>query len=536
MTSCVAQDIIGFKPLPDGGDAVINHAAENVSSWNDIHAASGSDRLAFVSDLPGSARFIKSALRAVTGWAPHFVFLCVPAYAAGRPPSPGEAVCDLDLCLWHLRLLRRLRIPTIVVITKVDSTAKHILKQTLFCLLSAIKQTDRKPILLAPEPSQTQPDLQKLNLETKSAVSSTVDALREDPLTSVPVLLTSSTTGLGIQRVLALLRLLPCGIGNQRSIASVTSTTATAQGMLHARQSVRPTDELGSNYSGPSSAFDILDVFKVPSLQVSAPPSDDNLDGQQSVVVCGRARHGTLHIGQIYACGPVSVETRHTGTEHARSSPPCDRQVAWIRVRVTSARNLRLPVDSLHAGDIGTLGIEPLVSSPLFSRLRKGMVLLPQSALTHPQSLPASLNFQATFDAQDALRTIEPVLAQGLTVMVYINNVRATARVTRLDLYTSQPATSRADVPLTTMSGNDGTGLLRHISSVAVEHHQSTKNVAVISLTFLAAAEWVEPGSPVLIMSANPKSSAAEGEITHTRTPPIVVATACGQSTVDCCR
>jgi GTPase len=77
ITSSVAQELIGYTG--DVPPTVVNYASGNVAAWDDIHAASRGGRLAFVSDLPGSVRYLKSTLRGLVSWAPHYVMLCIPA-------------------------------------------------------------------------------------------------------------------------------------------------------------------------------------------------------------------------------------------------------------------------------------------------------------------------------------------------------------------------------------------------------------------------------------------------------------------------
>ncbi|KZZ88928.1 GTP-binding protein 2 [Ascosphaera apis ARSEF 7405] len=457
-TSSVAQELIGYRPdqQNDDSDTILNYASDNITSWNDIHTATDVERLAFVSDLPGSSRFLKSTLRGITGWRPEFVFLCVPANSPEKLPSAGGAT-DLALSLWYLNVLHKLKIPVIIVVTKLDIAAKQSFKQTLSILLSAIKQDRRKPIMLPLEANEEEIDLHKLCAQDKSSLSSTIEAFKNDALGNVPLLLTSSVTGVGIRRLHAFLRLLP--------VAS--SPPITKPNLLE---------------SLPSQIFDVLDVFEVPAVKVFSSTEESPKRNERSVIICGRVRRGVLSVGQVFHIGPISVDVEaddHTITNDRPYSPKthCVRQTRWLPVRIMSARNLRLPVESLQDGQIGTIGIEPLDDTYSASRIRKGMVLVERPPPIQGDNKSTSCSaFSASIPVENADDALNSMLAPGANVVVYINNVRAAAKVS---------------------------------DDISHPKSQFVKNSGMVTLSFsfLASSEWVEPGSTVVIMPGNIKST-----------------------------
>ncbi|KAI5304496.1 hypothetical protein KEM56_006443 [Ascosphaera pollenicola] len=480
-TSSVAQELIGYRPAQHDDD-IMNYASDNVTSWNDIHTESGVERLAFVSDLPGSFRFLKSTLRGITGWGPEYVFLCVPANSPERLPSASGAT-DLDLSLRYLDVFHKLKIPVIIVATKLDIATKQSIRQTLSSLLSAIKQSGRKPIMLAPEAKEGDIDLHKLRARDKLPISSIIDILNHDALNNVPLLLSSSVTGMGIRKLHAFLRLLPV---NPPPL----------------KPSLKPSG------NQPSQVFDVLDVFEVPALKVFSSADDYSKRNERSVIVCGRVRRGMLCVGQTFHIGPVSIDvdvdvdahtTAHDSSHISHAKAHTGRQTRWLPVRIVSARNLCLPVRCLHDGQIGTIGIEPLDPTCLVSRIRKGMALVdtvPSVKGDDGQQCACS-GFRASIQAANVEDVLRSILAPGATVVVYIANIRAAAKVCDVLPHTAghregglyKEADLRCHHGALQMQGDDGTPTL--------------------SFSFLSSVEWVETGSSVLIMPSNSKFSSS---------------------------
>ncbi|KAI5290802.1 hypothetical protein KEM54_000399 [Ascosphaera aggregata] len=482
MTSSVAQELIGFRPAPNDADMIINYAQEGVTSWNDIHMAADIEKLAFVSDLPGSSRFLKSTLRGITGWHPEIVLLCVPANSCEKSPSVA-GTSDLPLCLWYLDVLFKLNIPVMVVVTKLDIATKHGVRQTLSCLLSVIKKSEHKPLMLPPEGTIEDISLRTLQSEDKTSISSTVDALQKDPFTNVPLLLTSSVTGIGIRKVLSFLRLLPAQIN--RPIHSSAKPIVTPR-------------------KGPSDVFDVLDVFEVPTFKVFS-STDDDENSEGSVVVCGRVRRGLLSLGQTFRIGPVSVDGRVNSRHALNGKMHNGRQTVWLPVRIISARNLRLPVKSLHDNQIGTIGIESLEPSCLVSRVRKGMVLIDEASfIKEDNNIYPCTGFTASIKLVDAAGALKSVLAPRANVVVYINNVRAAAKVSQVPYDLATKCEKGPSLDVSPYANGSVSGSSGNNSQEEGEH----KTIA-LSFSFISSPEVIEIGSSVLIMPGNMKFSSS---------------------------
>lgn len=418
VTSSVTQELLGYADKTDGTVEVTNYATENIASWIDIHVAARGSRLVFISDSAGHPRYRRTTVRGLVGWAPHWTLLCVPAddtemvvgntgSAYGTHQSLSSAVSDLDLSAAQLDLCLKLRLPLVVVITKLDQASKAGLKGSLTKVLDAIKAVGRKPAILANTTADiSEPDLQTVASSMIDAAYDVALPLLNDMVESVPIVLTSAVQGTGISNLHALLHELPAP------------------------------DSFPESLQRSGVVFHIEDVYSKPA----------EVEG---VIVSGRLRTGQISIGDTGTVGPFSVHDMEDsedsderparkpqsplptsrsfpGALRAMHSAPPHLQLPnqeWRRFRVTSIRNLKLPVHSLLADQIGTVSIVPYdgqrrpVSAGGFMAIRKGMVLT--SVQPH-----AARTFVAEFKRED-LKS----LAVGNHVVTYIASVRASARV-----------------------------------------------------------------------------------------------------------
>ncbi|RMX90691.1 hypothetical protein D0868_14429 [Hortaea werneckii] len=427
ITSSVTQEIVGYQDIQDGDMQVINYGTENVASWIDVHVAASGNRLVFVSDSAGHPRYRRTTVRGLVGWAPHWTLLCVPAddtEDAGRTGSTsasqrnlGPAVSDLDLSSAQLDLCLRLNLPLVVVITKLDLASRSGLKDSLTKILDALKGAGKKPAILANPPGAvTEEELQVVRAAQVENAYHTSLPLLNDPLATVPIVLTSAVQGTGISNLHALLHELPLP---QQGDATGNFTTV----------------------------FHIEDVYSKPA----------EVEG---LIISGRLRHGRVTVGDSVVLGPFSGAEQLEDSEDSDERPlrrrasnqlPTSRSFPgalrdshlspryfqlpsqeWRRVKVNSIRNLRLPVHALLPDQVGTISVVPEEDSndgasvinkqkkpntPPLHRIRKGMIL----AAVQPAS---TRSFVAEFQRQDL-----EALAIGNHVVVYIASVRASARV-----------------------------------------------------------------------------------------------------------
>lgn len=500
ITSSVAQELIGYTAIGDsqtsGTPDVVNYASGNVSSWNDIHATASGGRLVFLSDLPGCPRYVKSTLRGLMSWEPHYVILCIPANGIGNTDQQTSVEADLPLAFLHLCL--KLDLPIVLVVTKIDIPGQSI-KQALSPLLSALKAAGRRPNLLfrSGEMPKAEPDMQMIHesdrLITVGAIASISHA--EDV---VPIVLTSAVTGSGIGRLHALLRSLP----------------------FPTRQSRNQFDRENNHCAR---IFDINEVFEMPLFKVYSLSNENKCQNDRGIVLCGRIRRGTISVGDRLVVGPVQLDPKPDSTCNdtlfQRPKTTCSKSFPdnltslrlqrlqihasqthpgahWQEVRVVSVRNLRQPVKTLHDEQIGTIGIDPVNPSFCLGRIRKGMVLASfgspsQLEVPYPLSQPYfHTGFVATFPILDIPDSSSIVV--GGNMVVYIRSIRASAKVVainRPETRTKQSSTAESEIFV--LDGPDDDS-----SFVA----QQPESELQITFSFIAAVEWIEVNSRVLAM------------------------------------
>lgn len=421
ITSSITQDLFGYTDTDDEVQ-VVNYATENIASWIDVHAASTGGRLAFLSDSAGHPRYRRTTVKGLVGWAPHWTLLCVPADdtedtvsknigGTSSHSSTSTTVPDLDLSGAQLDLCLRLNLPLVVVITKLDMASRNGLKGTLSKLLDALKAYGRKPAIIPNTPgSVSESELGTITNATLEQAYHTALPLLNDPTATVPIVLTSALQGSGISNLHALIHELPIPNADPASSRS-------ASGIFH-----------------------VEDTYTKPA----------DVEG---VIVSGRLRFRQVAVGDVLVLGPFSThndfEDSEDSDEHqlrhsskhlpaSRSFPGALRELhlnssrfqlpgqEWKRAKVTSIRNLRLPVAALQPDQVGTLAVtldEPSkdsVSSPIesiFGRIRKGMIL----AAVQPKS---TRTFVAEFVREDLTS-----LAVGNHVVAYTASVRASAKI-----------------------------------------------------------------------------------------------------------
>ncbi|PPJ54530.1 hypothetical protein CBER1_02512 [Cercospora berteroae] len=488
VTSSVTQELLGYREGVNGNVEVVNYATENVLTWIDMHLASAGNRLILVSDSAGHPRYRRTTIRGLVGWSPHWTLLCVSANdedsaasASDAPPLSQQAAIPtaMDLATAQLNLCLRLRLPLIVVITKLDLASKSGLRLVLTKILDVLKAAGRKPAVMPSKGNITEAsDLQTVEPGLLESAYNTALPLPNDVRGSVPIVLTSAVDGTGISNLHALLHELP---------------------------SPEPLLETGPDAA--SAIFDIEDVYSKPA-EVAG------------VIVSGRIRSGQLSVGDVAVVGPFSGHELHEDSEDSDERPlrkstssslPTSRSFPgalrnshftpplyqlpnqeWRRVKVTSIRNLRLPVHSLHADQVGTIAVtldDTSIKTAQLLRIRKGMVL---SAI---QPL-AARSFTARFAREDLEH-----LAVGNHVVVYISSVRASAKV----------VTARApDSPEERLSepnngAEDPFGFDDLEESIDAPQNKNlaghiTASELLVTLSFDTAKEYVVVGDRVLVM------------------------------------
>ena len=550
VTSSVAPELIGYCSNvhnETGGlpTTVVNYGLGNVSSWNDIHDAAEGERLVFLVDSAGHPRYRRTTVRGLVSWAPHWALCCIAAdedvadanSALGviGDDSGGSVSYDAsDVSRAHLELCLKLGLRLVIVITKLDVATNLSLRKTLSKTLSVLKAYQRDPIVLKPDSTpRSSEELQQIPSKDEDEVRS---LLANNVVSPVPIVFTSAVKGSGIPKLHALLRHLPLPTLSDESGGPPT-TSKPLSSVFYVDEIFSKTEAIESMSATEEAAFKTI------------------------FVLSGHLSRNELSIGDILVIGPFSPDSeamRPVEMSRARSYParlsssPTSKlslsnprpqshlsmnsngdveQVSggasvntpgpllakeWFSVRVTSIRNLRLPLLKLLPGQVGTVGVEfvdhgyhPLVAF----KLRKGMVLI------HDEAAKASVGFKAIFPATD-YHVMEP----GAVYNVYIVTIRASAKIlsvgasdSSLPNDASTPSfTSPKDVEededlfmfdWDARSPPDGSLLSPTDKREGVKSQPHPPQSIEVVFHFIGSKEWLEQGHQVLVM---PKTSGLE--------------------------
>jgi len=545
VTSSVTQELVGYTNAE-----VINYGHRAVESWIDIHDFTKDGRLVYLVDSAGHPRYRRTILRGIVGWAPHWTLMCIAADNSELTstirggPHPPEAAPGVDLASAHLDLCLRLRLPLVIVITKLDLATKPSLSFVLNRILSDVKKSGRVPKVV--KGSQTSsPDLGRVSQDDIRAVKEALACIdTAGDLTSiVPIVLTSAVDGRGLGSLHALLQHLPL---------PPTPTSL---------------DYIGTalNPEQPASLFHIEDKFSLPASSALATLDSDKAT-DIGTVVAGYLRFGTLSIGDKVVVGPFPSNEDHIHGEwglpdgrHGSSSylsashPSSSAAVArastsrntlaasaanseWYTASIVSIRNLRLPVQTLTAGQVGSIGIvfdpHPQITAQSAAtlpsikqhsssrtvggsapRLRKGMVLAIPSRhmVSSGLTLQAASGLIAVFDKdnRDACR-----LTVGELVNIYVASVRATARVLRVSKVSPHAPSGAMN------DGESGGSRFFGIEEVHEEGHATdasgpeTDGAVEVQLALMSNREWIELGSKILVLEERKRDkSGLEGYV-----------------------
>ena len=595
ITSSVTWEILGYIPEDSkaelkpascnrGPPRLVNYASGNISSWTDIHATADGGRIVFLSDSAGNPKFSRTTFKSLIGWAPHYAAFLVAAnddetLGAGEN---GERSLGLSKpSLAHLDLCLKLGLRMIVIFTKRDLGTKTGLKKVFANLLTVLKQNGRKPATLS----------------TSASIKDVVKLVESDPEHTVPILFTSSVNGQGVDLLHELMMRLP--VPEPPKAPAVESVLGPSLGTCSAgvTEGVRKikVDEGEPKVAieddgGLSTLFHLEEIY-------GFQPAHNAEDGKGGAVVGGHVKYGKITIDDELLIGPFPpvdhtssppsiAGTPATPASHPSLSPSADHlsgllskspdsadekraaspkqsglkftngditrnsstsgeEWEWKLVKVVSVRRLRLPVNTLFAGEAGTLGIMPIEQEPhldtplavsalnlqlrlnglggetesrngkgikihasspdtpangakavtfansltaapplLSTKLRKGMVIFNRSSSAVSSWPRAYTGF--TTNLGDEANSLIP----GSSVVVYIASIRAIAR-----LISIEPPRARSDE---IFSLDD--------EEVREAEHVEYEGTRKFMFEFdHARAEWIEVGDRVLIVPGGGK-------------------------------
>ncbi|KAF3313310.1 hypothetical protein TWF173_006049 [Orbilia oligospora] len=532
-TSSIASELLGFTASGE----MVNYHSGNVGSWMDIHATVGSStadlkegqenfaRTVFLLDSAGLFKYRRTAIRGLVGWAPHYTAIVMASDIELPDTATGPAFEYIMLCL-------KLKLRFFLLITKLDLASNAGLRKLCKLAFEVIRAAGKEPKVV-----------QGGGVEMIKFISLNKDAVLNGSV--VPILLVSSVTGKGIDTLQALIGHLPIPPPTELVIGD---------------------DEDLAEAPGPSKPlFHVEDVFETVSSLVET-------------VLGGHVKYGQIKMGDKLLLGPfpslsysrpttpassfadhgkyLSRSPNMSPGKHSHDHLAPEEIGEWKTVKVVSIRKCRLPVASLVAGEVGTIGlcqwsevpapdapshpaIARLMSSERLSppgpkihapqptvphrgslqksvsfantldvpqtlhvglsgdrRLRKGMVLLPCGTDTGSGPQPKiSTGFSAEFDISEERGGVP--LSIGANAIVYFGSVRTCARVLDRVLVAGEGGGGLHD-----KSAEDSGGLFG-FDEEEEEGHELTGTVDAgavrYSFSFTATVEWIEEGTILLV-------------------------------------
>ncbi len=175
-TSSISQQIMGY----DSKGRIVNYDSLNEHSWTKI--IEGSSKVLTFIDLGGHEKYLKTTLFGLTGHKPDYVLLVV-----------GANMGIVGMTKEHLGIALALKVPIIIVVTKIDICPEHILKQTLDNLSKLLKMpgSNKIPIIVRNDDDVV--------VSAKNLISGRI----------APVFLVSNVTGESLDNLRKFLNLVP---------------------------------------------------------------------------------------------------------------------------------------------------------------------------------------------------------------------------------------------------------------------------------------------------------------------------------------
>jgi len=175
-TSSIGEQILGFDAKGD----CVNYSEVHKLSWGDI--IERSYKVVSFFDLAGHEKYLKTTVSGMTGNMPDYCFLLI-----------GANMGVTRMTKEHLGLALALKIPIVVLITKVDMAPDNIKKETVseICRILKMRGVRKMP----------------MNINTEEDLMTAVKSVQND--TVVPIFEVSSVTGHGLDKIRKFLNIVP---------------------------------------------------------------------------------------------------------------------------------------------------------------------------------------------------------------------------------------------------------------------------------------------------------------------------------------
>jgi hypothetical protein len=168
----------------------------------------------------------------------------------------------------------------------------------------------------------------------------------------------------------------------------------------------------------------------------------------------------------------------------------------YLRVRIVSLRNLRLPVNRMREGETGTIGVEPVHdqgNSLRLGKARKGMVLMDTKEIPGGYS-----SFSAIFPSSYFSHTNSPPLLLGGHAIIYVNSVRAAVKVTLVALEDDERTQHESFTPEGEVFSFDSDDETERLEDLQLDGGEKAE--IKITFRFVSSVEWMNVGDQVLVV------------------------------------
>ena len=271
-TSSISQQILGF----DSKGEIVNYSLISDQAWTKI--IEGSAKVLTFIDLGGHEKYLKTTLYGLTGHLPDYALLVV-----------GSNMGVVGMTKEHLGIALALKVPVIVVITKIDICPEHILHQTIDNLTKILKLpgSNKIPIIIRNEDD--------IIVSAKNLVSGRI----------APIFLVSNVSGENLDLLRKFLNILPANrkwedLVDQHSEFHIDETySVTGVGTVVAGTVVSGTITIDDILQlGPDEFGEFRDV-KVKSIQNKRFPVKRVVAGQTATFSLRRIQRESIRKGMV---------------------------------------------------------------------------------------------------------------------------------------------------------------------------------------------------------------------------------------------
>jgi GTPase len=175
-TSSISTQILGFNSKGE----CVNHSPLHNMTWGDI--IENSYKVISFLDLAGHEKYLKTTVSGMTGHMPDYCFLLV-----------GSNMGVTRMTKEHLGLALALKIPIIIIVTKIDICPENILKQTLDDIQRILKIRGVRKMAVV--------------VKNEDDLITCIKSVHNDRL--VPIFLLSSVTGENLNLLQKFLNMIP---------------------------------------------------------------------------------------------------------------------------------------------------------------------------------------------------------------------------------------------------------------------------------------------------------------------------------------